>query len=71
MQFTSQATEGAKITNCCFKGCAEVAVFIIYNLSLKGKDEADYLLCRERKGLNELKQKLETLLRDTLTQLQV
>lgn len=70
MQFTTQATEGAKIANCCFKGCAEGAV-LLYNLSLKGKDEADYLLCRERKGLNELKQKLETLLRDTLTQLQV
>ncbi|KAB5550561.1 hypothetical protein PHYPO_G00055110 [Pangasianodon hypophthalmus] len=34
------------------------------------QDGADHLLCHERKGLNELKKKLETLLRDTLTQLQ-
>ncbi|KAK3560899.1 hypothetical protein QTP86_022901, partial [Hemibagrus guttatus] len=34
------------------------------------KDGADHLLCHEKKGLNELKQKLETLLRDTLNQLQ-
>ncbi|XP_072547553.1 tektin-like protein 1 [Salminus brasiliensis] len=32
------------------------------------KDGADLLLCHERKGLNELKQKLETMLRDILTQ---
>ncbi|XP_053363865.1 coiled-coil domain-containing protein 105 [Clarias gariepinus] len=34
------------------------------------KDAADNLLCQERNGLKELKQGLETLLRDTLTQLQ-
>lgn len=39
--------------------------------SLKENDGADYLLCHEKKGLNELKQELETLLRDTLNQLQV
>ncbi|KAL7832185.1 hypothetical protein AOLI_G00297330 [Acnodon oligacanthus] len=34
------------------------------------KDGADLLLCHEKKGLTELKQKLETMLRDTLTQQQ-
>lgn len=38
---------------------------------MKAKDGADHLLCHERKGLNKLKQKLETSLRDTLIQLQV
>ncbi|XP_060754143.1 tektin-like protein 1 [Neoarius graeffei] len=36
----------------------------------RAKDGADHLLCHERKGLNKLKQKLETSLRDTLIQLQ-
>ncbi|KAF7700255.1 coiled-coil domain-containing protein 105 [Silurus meridionalis] len=34
------------------------------------KDEADFLLCHEKKGLNELKWNLDVLLKETLTQIQ-
>ncbi|XP_066516343.1 tektin-like protein 1 isoform X2 [Hoplias malabaricus] len=38
--------------------------------TVKGKDGADLMLHHEKKGLNELKQRLETMLRDTLNQQQ-